>query len=540
MIIIPAELSATTSWIVLGAQWGDEAKGKLVYDFIRYYRKTRPHVKVVCVRFNGGANAGHSIYIDGKLYDTHLLPSGIMDPEVLNVIGNGELVYLMSLFDEIAKFKGMGISCENLVISNRTHCTFMIQGLADAILNFKMGTTKKGIAQTASDRSLRRGIRMDDFVNSCGKRIDNWKQKLESLYEEYENELKLKLFSIMYPKNMTSIQLKEYHKELFGISPIEKFPEITSSLPIDYYAFYPEDLGQSHQHDYFGHSETEIRKSRHLQLLLDGLPIRFNFTFPTKQTFLNVKDMLNFELNFITRNLDLFVPKICDVGELLQNLSSDTQVVFEGANSIMLDPDYGTYPFVTSTVCTTAGVLLGTGVSARWLERRNYKVINVTKGNITRVGTGALPTWDISEQGETMQVVGKEFGVTTKRKRRCGWIDLPQLKYVIDLCGTDFINLTKLDVLGEFDELKICVAYVNKIDESPVLVYPTNEHELANVKPIYETFEGWKGFDFASCEKYEDLHENVKQYIAYIEQFLGVKVLFVNTGPNEGQMVTKF
>ena len=213
--------------------------------------------------------------------------------------------------------------------------------------------------------------------------------------------------------------------------------------------------------------------------------------------------------------------------------------MFEGANATMLDVQFGTWPCVTSSDCTLAGVFTGTGICpSKFYKQEHLEVIGVVKAYSTRVGEGVLPTEDLTEYGDTMGRVGKEFGVTTKRKRRCGWLDLVQMEYSSMLNGFTSLNLTKLDVLNEFDTIKICVKYVNKAGNE-ITKYPRDELELSQAIPVYREFEGWRGFDMKIAKTYEALHPNIKTYIEFISDTLKINVKYINTGPRRDQIIVR-
>jgi adenylosuccinate synthase len=313
--------------VVLGAQFGDEGKGKLVYDLIKKFAQTGP---VTCVRFNGGSNAGHTIVIDGVSYDTHLCPSGILHPNCYNVIGNGVFVNAMSLLKELTKFKSMGIEYERrLVISTNAHMTFMFHCLMDGLQNGGIGTTKQGMGPTAIDKVDRCGVRMNSLLS------DDWELTISNAYSRC---------------------MRYYH-------------------------------GVSFEHE---------------------------ITYPEVKKFTSLLDMMNYEIEFIGSNLAQLRSMIGSTHYYLNDLPTMTSLVIEGANAIMLDTDFGTYPYVTSTACTIGNVMVGTGMSYKKFTSRNPEIIGVTKAYITRVGGGVLPTEDTTDVGDSMQRVGKEFGVTTK------------------------------------------------------------------------------------------------------------------------------
>lgn len=253
---------------------------------------------------------------------------------------------------------------------------------------------------------------------------------------------------------------------------------------------------------------------------------------------------------------------VCDTTHMLNKmLNEGKNVLFEGANAAMLDIDHGTYPYVTSSSCTIGGVLTGSGLSVKTMKTKNIKTIGVFKGYITRVGGGVLPTELLDEIGEILQREGAEFGVTTGRKRRCGWLDLVQLKYACEIDGIDYLNIAKLDILKHFDEIRACVGYVKEtsninkntehgfdsVEDSDISStsveslesYPADENDLKTVMPVYQNFEGWKDFDISQCKTWEDLHPNIQKYINFIEQYVGIAVKFINTGAERDDMIVR-
>jgi len=436
--------------VVLGAQFGDEGKGKLVYDLIKTFARNGP---VTCVRFNGGSNAGHTIVIDGVSYDTHLCPSGILHPGCYNVIGNGVFVNIMSLFKELTRFKSMGIDYERrLLISTNAHMTFMFHCLIDGLQNGGIGTTKQGMGPTAIDKVDRCGVRMNSLLS------DDWELSISNAYARC---------------------MHHYTDIVF---------------------------------------EHEI-------------------SYPEVKKFTSLLDMMNYEIEFVRTKLDELRSMIGAAHYYLNDLPTKTSLVMEGANAIMLDTDFGTYPYVTSTACTVGNIMIGTGMSYKSFHSRQPEIVGVTKAYITRVGGGVLPTEDTTEVGDAMQRVGKEFGVTTKRRRRCGHLDLTQLCYAQMLSGFDYLNLTKLDILSQFDTVKFCVHYF--ANGAIVVNYPVDEKDLAKVKPTYVTMDGWKDFDISACKAYDELHSNIKKFIFYIESIVGVPVKYINTGAGEGNLIVR-
>ncbi len=442
--------------IVLGAQFGDEGKGKLVDSLVS--KLTQSDGRLVCVRINGGSNAGHTVKVDGKYYYSHLLPSGVITSGVVGLLGNGVVVNLRALFKEIAEFKVNGVDVTGrLLISNRAHITTLLHCLIDEIEGRLIGTTKQGIGPTYADKMSRKGLRMDTLLDA------NWTQSLETLYE--------------------------YHKDLLK--------------------------------DYF-YDHTFVTKDS------DGHELRFT----SKQS------LFDYDQSLIQNNLKFLTQIQVDIPNYL-NQGNNPSLLIEGANATMLDIEFGTYPYVTSSSCSVGGVITGSGLSLKALTKMKTEVIGVTKIYITRVGGGTLPTELDNEIGQTIQKRGGEVGVTTGRIRRCGWLDLPQLKYSCQISGFDCLNLTKLDVLNFLDEIQICIKYVNTQTGEEVKNFPSNEMELTKVTPIYQTFQGWKDCDFSTCHQWSDLPESVKMVVEFIENYTQTPIKYINTGQERDAIIIR-
>lgn len=536
-------ISNHRAFIVTGCQWGDEAKGKFICELMNMLLQSPVYNNIFCIRSNGGANAGHSVWRDNVLFDTHNLPTGVVskianqdgsisNEKVKNIIGNGVLVNIVSLFDEIEKLTSKGLRpTANLYIAQECHCTFLIQSLYDCIANMKLGTTKKGIAPTASDKLLRRGIRMDDIIDNT------WKSKLINLYNIYSHTIGIELLNLLYPEydqhgnRFTEEGIDIYWKELCGVEEIRINKNITSSIPIDYYKL--RELGLKNGRNNLITKFIEI-----------GIPIKYNPSGVGSVVFTTFRDMLDFEIKFIEDRIDTLVPLITDVSEMLYSYGNNTDSVFlfEGANSVMLDPSKGVSPCVTSTTCTISHVIEGTGLNIDWFVELRYIVIGVAKGYITRVGTGSLPTKASNESALMLRTIGNERGVTTGRDRECGYEDIPQLAHALKISGAKFINLTKLDVLSQLEKIPVCIEYLDENCKN-MTSYPSNEFRLSKVTPQYVYLDGWKNFDISKCDSYEKLHENIKNFILFLENELTKKigkkisVLFINTGKEESQLI---
>jgi adenylosuccinate synthase len=412
----------TNTFVVLGQQFGDEAKGKLVDYLVEKYKDN-----AVVFRFNGGNNAGHTIKIDNIKYFSHLFPSGSFTPGVKNYLGPGVVINLRGLFDEYNEHISKGINLDNrFFISELCHITFDVHILLDKAHNKNIGTTNKGIGPTYSDIASRKGIRLDMLLG------DNWENHLLNLY------------------NFHNYELQESEKDFI----------------------------------------------------------------------ISCKEML----------MKWCVPQNKIIDEFN---NSNNNIIIEGANAFMLDNFHGTYPFVTSSHCSFAGVFTGLGLCPSYLNKRSWEIIGVSKSYITRVGGGVLPTEEFSEIGTKIQEIGGEVGVTTGRNRRCGWIDIPQLIFANNINGITHLNITKLDVLSFLDKINICIKYTD-IDN-----YPSNEEKLKNVKPEYLVIDGWKGFDISKCKTFNDLHPNIINFINIIEKLTNIPIKYINTGSERTQMIVK-
>ncbi|ASM36060.1 adenylosuccinate synthase [Campylobacter sputorum] len=409
--------------LIVGVQWGDEGKGKIVDMLSQNY-------DVVC-RANGGHNAGHTIWVDGVKYSMHLIPSGILHENIINIIGAGVVVNPKALIEEMAQFSNL----ENrFFISERSHLNLTHHSLIDrAKENLKgdkaIGTTGKGIGPAYSDKISRSGHRALELKDP--------KKLAKDLYTEFKENA--------------------YFYDTLNIN-----------LP----------------------SEDEILK----------------------------------EMEEYSKALS---PYIIDTTKLLWNLmDQNKKVLIEGAQGTMLDIDHGTYPYVTSSNTISSGSCSGLGLNPKTLG----KVIGIIKAYTTRVGNGSFPTEDLSNSGETMCEVGKEYGTTTGRKRRCGWFDAVSVKYASRLNGVDEYALMKLDVLDGFEKIKICKAYKYK---GKIIDYVPSD--LQNVEPIYEEVDGWKSV--AGVRKYDDLEQNAKNYIKRIEELCGVKIGIISTSPDRNDTI---
>ena len=404
---------------VVGSQWGDEGKGKIV-DWLSSEAD-------VVVRFQGGHNAGHTLVIDGVTYKLRLLPSGIVRKNKISIIGNGFVVDPWALLDEIKeiKSKGVEISEENLILSESANLILpfhkeMDEIREDAAGKAKIGTTRRGIGPAYEDKVGRRSIRVMDLISE--KNLDH---RLETVLMHH-NAIRKGLGKELFEKN----KLK---KELLEIAP---------------------------------------------QILKFSKPV--------------------------WKKIDEFK-------------NEGKKILFEGAQGILLDVDHGTYPFVTSSNTVASSAATGSGCGPNTI---GY-VLGITKAYTTRVGEGPFPTELKNETGEHLGKVGKEFGTVTSRKRRCGWFDGVLVRQTIKVSGINGIALTKLDVLDELEEIKMCVAY--ELDGKKVDYLPAAVDDQLKVKPIYKSFKGWKS-STKGIKNFEKLPENAKIYIKELEKFIETKV----------------
>ena len=411
--------------VLIGAQWGDEGKGKII-DVLA------ENVDIV-VRFQGGNNAGHTVKIGDEKYVLHLIPSGILRDNQHCVIGNGLVVNPLALLDEIAEVESAGKSVTGrLFISDRAHVVFpyhsAIDGAREDCLakGEKIGTTRRGIGPSYCDKISRTGLRIGDLID-------------------------------------------------------QKFPEMIKSR-----------LAQANQ----------------ILQKLGGAPIN--------------EDKLVAEYVAAAEKIRPYV--VDTVTMLNEALAAGKSILLEGAQGTMLDIDYGTYPFVTSSSTTAGGACTGSGIPPNRIDR----VIGVIKTYTTRVGEGPFPTELFDDDGAQMAKVGHEFGATTGRPRRCGWFDAVVAKYAAAINGVDFWAMTKLDVLDGFKTIKICTAYEcdGKIYEN----MPACSRVLENCKPIYEEMPGWME-STSEVTRYEDLPQKARDYVKRLSELTGVKIGILSVGP---------
>ena len=418
--------------VVIGSQWGDEGKGKIV-DWLSSKAD-------VVIRFQGGHNAGHTLVIDGVTYKLRLLPSGIVRKNTISIIGNGVVVDPWALLDEIKEIssKGIEITPKNLIISDSANLILPFHRELDEIREdaagkAKIGTTRRGIGPAYEDKVGRRSIRIMDLASEkdLDKRLDTALSHHNAIRKGLEKEI--------YEKK----QLKE---DLLKIS-------------------------------------TEILK----------------YSKP------------------VWKKIDEFK-------------SNKKKILFEGAQGILLDIDHGTYPFVTSSNTVASAAATGSGCGPNTI---NY-VLGITKAYSTRVGEGPFPTELTNKVGQQLGERGKEFGTVTSRKRRCGWFDGVLVRQTIKISGINGIALTKLDVLDELEEIKMCIAY--EIKGKKINYLPASTEEQLNIKPVYKSFKGWKS-STKGIKKFDDLPDNAKLYVTELEKFLETKVSSISTSPERNDTI---
>ena len=419
---------------VVGSQWGDEGKGKVI-DFLATQAD-------VVVRGQGGNNAGHTLVVDGKKFALRLIPSGILNPNTINVIGNGIVFDPKGFFEEIDMLESNGISTKNIKISDRAHIVFPyhkeLDGLAEeARGDNKIGTTKKGIGPCYMDKTERSGIRVCDLMD---KEVFAKKLKLQI-------EAKNKIVTGVYEKE-AMFDFDEIYNE-FIVYAEKMRPYVDDTTVIVYDA-----------------------------------------------------------------------------------IKSNKKVLFEGAQGTLLDLDLGTYPFVTSSHPTSGGFAVGAGVGPNMIK----DVVGIVKAYTTRVGEGPFVTELFDETGDRIRTQGHEFGTVTGRARRCGWFDAVIVKYAARVNGLTSISFMLLDVLTGFDKIKICTAY--KMGDKIINNFPASLEELAKCEPVYEELDGWHE-DITKVEKFDDLPENAKKYVARIEEIIGVNIDLVSVGPNRTQTIIR-
>lgn len=417
--------------IVIGAQWGDEGKGKIT-DLLSKSAN-------IVVRYQGGVNAGHTIVVQDRTFKLHLIPSGILYPDTECIIGCGTVIDPQVLIAELDQLEKFNISTRNLLISETAHITMPYHRLIDEASEerrgkHKIGTTGRGIGPTYADKSERTGIRVLDLMDPEGMR----------------NQLQ---WTINY-KNVIL-------EKLYNLPPLD--PEQV----IDQYLEYAERLR----------------------------------------------------------------PHVVDTSlKIYEAIQRRRNILFEGAQGTLLDLDHGTYPYVTSSNPVAGGACVGTGVGPTMIDR----VIGVAKAYTTRVGEGPFPTELDGEVGELLSDRGAEFGTTTGRKRRCGWFDAVIGRYAVRINGIDSLAITKLDVLDELEEIKVCVAY--EIDGQRCLDFPSSARRFARCRPIYKTLAGWQQ-PTTHCRSLEDLPRQALDYLKFLAELMEVPIAIVSLGANRDQTI---
>ncbi|KAL1521076.1 hypothetical protein AB1Y20_022630 [Prymnesium parvum] len=416
--------------VVLGAQWGDEGKGKLVDALSVNYD--------ICARVAGGSNAGHTIIVNGKRYAFHLVPSGILNEKTVCVIGNGVVVHIPSLLKELDALTLANVKWEGRIkLSDRAHLVFDFhQDLDGAMENKrgrnKIGTTRKGIGPAYASKIQRNGVRVGEL-----KYMDDFKEQLAAL--------------------------AEYCGGLPGMDPIDVDAE---------FAYY------------------ESVRDRVMPLITDTVS---------------------------------YVNDAHDAG---------AKILIEGANATMLDIDFGTYPYVTSSNPSIGSVFTGLGICPKKLGG----VYGIVKAYCTRVGEGPFPTELHDEVGDHLGKVGREFGTTTGRPRRCGWLDIPQMRYSCKINGFTHLNLTKLDVLTGLPEVKLGIKYM--LDGKELTEMPASLRDLARCEVVYESFPGWTQ-NIDNVTRFEELPPQAQNYVLRIEQLLKVKIRWIGTGGDRNSSIER-
>lgn len=411
--------------VIVGIQWGDEGKGKIVDMLAQKY-------DVVC-RSQGGHNAGHTIWVDGVRYALHLVPSGILNPKAVNIIGNGVVLSPESIIKEMSQFENLE---GRLYISDRAHLNLPYHALIDQAKeklkgDKAIGTTGKGIGPSYSDKINRVGFRVGELVN---------------------------------PSNLCDkiIEYFEQNRAIFDVLAIET---------------------------------------------------------PNKEALLE-------ELTQYSEKLTPFITNTTNM--VWKALDENKKILLEGAQGTMLDIDHGTYPYVTSSSTVSAGACTGLGINPKDIGI----VTGITKAYCTRVGNGPFPSEDFGVDGDTMASVGKEYGTTTGRKRRCGWFDAVAVKHASRLNGCDQLALMKLDVLDGFKTIKVCVAY--EVNGEIINYVPTH---LEEAKAVYKEIDGWESV--VGIREFEQLPQNAKEYIKTIEEVTGVKVGIISTSPERADTIIR-
>lgn len=417
--------------LLLGLQWGDEGKGKIVDVLTAKYD--------IIARFQGGPNAGHTLVFNGRKHVLHTIPSGIFHEGKINLVGNGVVIDPVIFKKELDKLEEVGVDYKkSMLISRKAHLILPTHRIIDAVSEKskgkkKIGSTLKGIGPTYMDKTGRNGIRVGDLES------DNWLEKYRNLANKHQKMVNFYDVDLEY-------NLEELEKEFFAAVDVLK---------------------------------------------------TLNFT---------------------------------DSEEYIFNAQKNNKsILAEGAQGSLLDIDFGTYPYVTSSNTTAAGACTGLGVAPNSIK----DVYGIFKAYTTRVGSGPFPTELFDEDGEAMGRIGKEFGATTGRSRRCGWLDLVALKYACQINGVTQLMMMKADVLSGFKTIKICTSYLYKGNEIEHFPYDINSE---NIEPIYKNFNGWED-DLTQKEDFDDLPKSLKEFISYIEKELNIPMSIVSVGPDRKQTI---
>jgi len=417
--------------VIVGAQWGDEGKGKIT-DLLS-------HSADLVVRYQGGVNAGHTVVVGERTFKLHLIPSGILYPKTRCVIATGTVIDPEVLIQELDCLEKLGVAAHNLFISQTAHVTMPYHRLIDLAEEdrrgkYRLGTTGRGIGPTYADKASRTGIRVLDLMDPVG--------------------LTEKLNWIIPYKNVLL-------EKIYGLAPLDPSPVI------DRYLAYAERL-RSH---------------------------------------------------------------VCDAGVLLEEaICNRENILFEGAQGTLLDLDHGTYPYVTSSNPVAGGACVGAGVGPTMIDR----VIGVAKAYTTRVGEGPFPTELTDAIGQHLGTKGAEFGTTTGRARRCGWFDAVIGRYAVRTNGLDCLAVTKLDVLDELAEIKVCVAY--RLGDQVLKSFPSDSRILAQCEPIYETLPGWQSCT-CDCQQLSDLPAAALAYLQFLARQMATPIAIVSLGAERGQTI---
>ncbi len=417
--------------LLLGLQWGDEGKGKIVDVLTKNYN--------IIARFQGGPNAGHTLEFDGIKHVLHTIPSGIFHPDAINIVGNGVVIDPVIFKKELDNLSQFDLDIKSiLLISRKAHLILPTHRLLDAASEAskgkaKIGSTLKGIGPTYMDKTGRNGMRVGDLE------LDSWREKYRALANKHEAMISFYDVDIQY-------DLKELEADFF--QAVEELMSLTFIDSEEY---------------------------------------------------------------------------------LYQAQKNGKKILAEGAQGSMLDIDFGTYPYVTSSNTTAAGACTGLGVAPSDIGR----VLGIFKAYATRVGSGPFPTELFDKDGATMGKVGNEFGATTGRPRRCGWLDLVALKYAVQINGVTELMMMKADVLSGFKKIKVCTAYKYKGKEITHLPYNI---EAENVSPVYTEMKGWEK-DLTRMTRADELPETLNEYIAFLESELGIPIKIVSVGPDRTQTI---